>query len=460
MNFLQFLRILVARRSIFFAALLSCFVVATLAIQILPERYKARTRVMLDTIKPDPVTGQVMANQSLRSYTRTQTELIRDYQIAGPVVDQLGWASNPELVAQYQAATNGKGDDIRRWLAQQIIDNTDANLIEASNILEITFNGSSPEAAKRIATMIRDAYIDASLDYRRQSAGKTADWYRDQTDKARALVTTAETARSQFAKEHGVVLQADSVDLESARLAALSSQTVAAVGQTAAPAFVGGGNAAPPAASTQLVQLNQQIAQAALTLGPNHPALQTLVRQRAVLQAEESRQRAGSVPLPRMAGGVSSAQVDAAYERQKAKVIAQRDTIDQLNQMTRDIAVKRDQYTQAAQRAGQLRLEANVGETGLTPMGSAVVSNKATYPNIPLILFASIGFGSALGVCLSLLIELLGRKVRSDDDLEYAAKAPVFALIGQAENPDSWHRRMARKFVDWRAERQARRAEV
>jgi len=38
--------------------------------------------------------------------------------------------------------------------------------------------------------------------------------------------------------------------------------------------------------------------------------------------------------------------------------------------------------------------------------------------------------GLALGILLALLVELLNRRVRSTDDLEVAAGAPVLAVVG------------------------------
>jgi polysaccharide biosynthesis transport protein len=455
MSFIQFLRILAARRAIVLAALLSCFLTALVTSQILPERFKAQVRLVLDVVKPDPVTGELLANGFVRAYTATQIALIRDYKVAGRVVDQLGWPTEPGLVASYADATNGQGRDIRRWLAQRIIDQTQAKLLEGSNILEITFTGSTPDDARRIADLLRDAYLESSLEYKKTAATRSADWFRDQTDKTQALLLTAETQRSKFAKDKGIVLQADNTDLESAKLAMLSGQSAAAIAGSAPPMM--SAPAAMGAAAMQLEVVNQQIAQAATTLGPNHPAFQALERQRTILAGAAQREGRGGVVI---SGGGGAGQVEAAYRNQKARVLAQREDIDRIGQMTRDIEVKRDQYLKSAQRAAEFRQQAEVGETGVTPLGDAVAPESPSFPNMPLILFGSIGFGLALGIVAALLVEMLARRVRSDDDLEYAADAPVFAIIGQADDARAWYRRLARWISRSRAARTARLADA
>ncbi len=459
MSMIQFFRILFARRSILLASLLGSFLVAAVMTYLLPRRYEATARVMLDALKPDPVTGLSMGNM-FRVYAKTQTELIEDYQTAGKVVDKLGWASDPVLIDQYARATNGEGQDIRRWLAKQVQDTTRAQIVEPSNILEIKYSAQSPEAAKRVAGLVRESYIETSLEFRRDSARKSADWYRDQAQKAKTLMATAEEARSKYAKENGVVLQADNVDVESSKLASLSAQSAAAASTPQMP-IVTGSTSAPivGGANLQLEALNQQISQAQQTLGPKHPAYQALIRQKSVLEAEAARQRTAASSGPKITMPSPQAairQVESAYASQKARVLAQQDKMDKLKQMTNDIEVKRAQYVKAEERAADLRLEAQVGDAGLTPLGDATVSDTPTFPKVPLILGGSIGFGAALGICLSLLIELLGRRVRSDEDLEYAAKAPVFAIIGKDDDGDRWYQKIARKLRDRLVERRAR----
>jgi capsular polysaccharide biosynthesis protein len=83
----------------------------------------------------------------------------------------------------------------------------------------------------------------------------------------------------------------------------------------------------------------------------------------------------------------------------------------------------------AAARVADLRLESQSNDAGMTALGEASAPEKPYFPNIPVIIGASAGFGLGIGVLAALLIELLGRRVRSKEDLESAIDAPVFAVI-------------------------------
>jgi len=92
---------------------------------------------MLDLIKPDPLTGEVLGANA-RLYAGTQIELIKDYAVAGKVADQAGWLSDPAFIEAYNHRAASDDRDFRRWLAQRVIDGTKADLVDGTNILDIT----------------------------------------------------------------------------------------------------------------------------------------------------------------------------------------------------------------------------------------------------------------------------------------------------------------------------------
>lgn len=417
MNIVQFFRILWARRWIILPAFLVCVATATIVVQFLPERYRATTRLVLDTFKPDPVTGQVMNSQFMRAYVQTQTELIEDYGTAGRVVDELGWANDPANIAAFNASTAASTGDIRRWLANQIIQNTSANVIEGSNILQISYSDGSPERAERIANLIRTAFLAQSLSAKRAAATKSADWYAQQAESARQALLAAVEARTAYVKKSGIVLTDTGSDLDTQKLAQLQGQ--AAVPATPAP----GGGMGP--AQLQLAQIDQQIQQAATNFGPNHPTFQALQRQRTVVARAAAQERAQA------GGGAGSAQsvIESAANAQRARVLGNRQDVDRVAQLQRDVTLKQDQYMKAAQRVADLRLEASSNDTGMTTLSEATAPDSPYYPKVPMIIGGAAGFGLGLGLLVALLVELLGRRVRSPEDLETAVDAPVLGVV-------------------------------
>lgn len=438
MSIVQFLRILMARKWIIIVAFLSCFLVATVVANLLPKRYEASARVLLDVIRPDPVTGEVISSQFFRSYARTQMELVRDYRVTGDVVDRLNLTSNPQFVASYVEA-GSPGNDLRRWIAQQIGDNISSYLIDPSNILAITYTAPDPELAKQVVEQVRLAYVETSLRSRTDSAGRNADWYRDQASRAQRQLQTAETALSDYLRQNNIILVGET-DSETARLQELSNALATARGTVAsadvAAATQLSANSAASGLELQLSLLNDQISQASAQLGVNHPTYKALLQRRASLQADiaraQSQSRAG-------VGALSSstrqnvAQLQALYDAQQKKVLANRDKIDRVALLQREVELRRQLFEKAAARTAEFRMQSDVSDAGLTILGEPDANPEPIWPKIPTIIFLAAAFGLGLGVVASLVTEFLARRVRGPEDLSFATGVPVMAVVSSRE---------------------------
>ena len=404
MNFEQIFRLLWARRGLIVIATIASLFAASVVGMILPPRYKAHARVMLNVVKPDPVTGEIIATQFAKAYVGTQTELIRDYRIAGKVVDILNWASSPELAEQYANRRSDDLRDFRRWMAQIVIDNTNADLVPGSNILDIAYTAPSPQAAAAVAEALRRAYVEQAIAFRREDAGKDAEWFRDQSSKIKEQLTAAEQRKSAFEREYGIVLDDEDIDQEARRLTALAQVTPL---QNMPSITVGSNN---PAAA-QIAQLDAAISTAERTLGPNNPQLQDMKRQRAALSSSAS--------APILSSGPTGPSIGAQYNAQLQKVLAQRGKTDEARRLSVEVAVLRDQFQKASMRTAELEQQSQAIESGLTSLGSATAAEKPSFPNWPLIIFGSLGLGLMLGVLAAIIAELLARRVRCAADLRF-----------------------------------------
>ncbi|MFM9828588.1 MAG: Wzz/FepE/Etk N-terminal domain-containing protein [Sphingomonas sp.] len=423
MGLIQLFRIVWSRRWLLAVTTLTCLLGAIMIVRLIPPRYEAQSRVILDIIKPDPVTGQVIASGSARAYVKTQIELIQDYRIAGKVVDELGWTNQPDLAAAYQRRAPSDTRDFRRWLAQRIIDNTDARLIDTSNILEIKFYSSSPAAAAKVADTVRKAYVDQAIALKREDAISSAAWFSGQADILRNKLTQAEKRKADFERENGIILQDNNVDTETARLAALAAvtptqQTTTVGGDTTTT----GGSIAP-----QLAAADAAIENARRELGPNNPQLQAMLQQRAAMSASAPAQSRQS-PTRVVPTGPS---IGSLFSAQQAKVLAQRGKVGEAQRLATDVALLKDQYQKTSARLLDLTQQGEATDSGLTLLGNATAPQSPSFPNWPLVIFGSTALGLALGLLVALTAELLARRVRGMEDLNLLG-VPVIGLMAKS----------------------------
>lgn len=435
MSIQQFFAILWARRAFVFVTLAGALVGASLVAFLVPPRYEATSRVMLNFIKPDPVTGEVISSNFARTYTKTQSELIRDYRVAGQVVDRLGMAGDPILQASFARLPPEQRTDFRRWLADSIIARTAADLVPGTNILEISYRSTNAEIARIVADALRDAYVDSNQATRREEARRNATWFERQAAETRARLTEAERVKAAFEKDNNLVLQEDNSDIDSVRLAALAGASAPVMPVAPAMAPVSS------AAVAQLAQIDAAIAQSTERLGPSHPQMQSLREQRRIVATQAMREAAAANSAntaAARAAGAGAALISQEVAAQRAKVIGQRDKLGTLRKLKDEVDLQRAQLAKINDRIGALRQEAEAGQTGLTLMGNAVAPASPYFPNRPLILIGAGVLGLVIGMLSGLLMELLARRVRSVGDVVNGFDVP---LLGVMTAPEDWRPR-------------------
>lgn len=419
MNIVQFLRILWARRILVIVAFFASVVGAYVVVSLVQPRYEATARVNVDLLKADPVSGMAKDVRNAGVFFDAQQELLRDYSVTGPVVDKLGWLTDPGRISAYQSRPATDTRDFRRWLAQQVADAITTK-ITSSTVLEITFKSPNPVEAQAGARALREAYMAASLQTQQQDAAKLATWYSQQADIARQAADEAETRKAAYEKETGIVMQSNDQDMDSGRLAALSQMTMPT------PSSVGAGSGS----RLQLAQVDAQIAQVSKNLGPNHPEMQALRAQRASLAQVVAQEDAEARQVTSGASGAAA--LSRVLQEEKSRVIGQRDKVERLRQLQADVDLRRDQYKKTAARSAELSLQASLTDPGLTPMGVVLAPTKPVFPNKPLMVGGAALLGIGLGLGLSLLLELLNRRVRGVEDLNLS---PDVRCIGVVRSP-------------------------
>lgn len=428
MSIIQFLRILWARAPLILACTIFTFLGGLVVTLVVQPRYEATARVMLNVLKPDPITGRAQNMGELGAFIDTQRELIKDYRVTAPVVSRLNWETDPQKIAQYQSRPAGDNRDFKRWLAQVISDRTNAKFVSGT-IFEITFTSPYPLEAKVGAEALRQSFMEYTLAARRQDATRSAQWFSTQAEAARRSAEEAQLAKAAYERANGIVMQGDEAgaqqDVESARLSALVGAAASApTASLSAPMTVSSQS------SLQLAQIEAALAQNAEKLGPNHPQMQQLRAQRALVASVVAKEQAAARAGPSNTAIVG--QISRELQAQKSKVIGQRDKIERLRQLQSEVDLRREQYKKTAERAADLMLESGVADSGMSQIGVVVTPTKPAFPNKLLILGGSFGLGAGLGLVLAVLVELLNRRVRGVEDLDFDEQVHCLAIVGSA----------------------------
>ena len=219
----QFLLILRARYKIALLAFVLT-VATTVAVSLLMQKqYTASAAVLVDVKSPDPVTGQLLAGMMAPGYMATQIDIINSDRVAKQVVTSLGMDKSPVIQAQWQEATQGKGQ-LLDWLANLLQRSLDVKPSRDSNVININYTGADPDFSAAVANGFAKAYMDVNLDLRLAPARQFAAFFEEQTKAAREKLEQAQSALSTYQQANGITSADERMDFETAKLNETSSQ--------------------------------------------------------------------------------------------------------------------------------------------------------------------------------------------------------------------------------------------
>jgi len=442
MNFSQFLLILRARWWVIVLALLVTVGTTAAISLILPKSYTSTVSLVVDSKSKDPVTGNLLPSQLLPGYLATQVDIIQSQNVALRVVDGLKLTSYPSVQEDFQKDTEGQGD-IRYWMADLLLKKLEVRPSRESSVIQLSFTGTDPKFSATIANAFAKAYTQANLDLRVEPARQTNAWYEEQVTLLRANLEQAQSALTSYQRRKGLVVGDErSIDVETARLAELSSQLVAAQSQTydTTSRQSQSQNALADVEQNPLVQglkRDLSVAEAGLSqlsakVGKNHPQYQAALAQTEAIRAKlvaETKLATRTVGTTAKVAQSREAEIRAALAAQKTKVMALKKQRDEASVLLRDVDNAQRLYDAALQRAGQSRLESLTTQTDIAVLNPAVPAVEPSSPRILLNTIMALALGSLLGLGLAFLAEMIDRRVRSSEDLYSIVNLPVLAEL-------------------------------
>lgn len=444
----QLLLTLRARYKMVLLVLLCTVAGAQVVNQYLPRQYVATAAVAFDLRSPDPVAGVI-----LPVMLATQVEIINSERVALKVVESLKLAENPATRAQWLERTQGEGK-LERWLAASLKRSLEVVPSRESNVIRISYKASDPVSAAAVANTFAEAYVDATIELRVEPARQNSRWLAEQGKSLRENVEKAQAQLWEYQKKSGIVVTDERLDHETARLGHLAIQLTTLQEQIADARSKQkpGADALPEVLHNPLVvTLRTDIAhqegklrEAAGNLGSNHPQYQRMVAELAELRKRlesETRNISRSFSASREAGSGKEAELKAAIEAQRKKVLELKSARDQLTVLQRDVDAAQRIYDTVTNRFNQTNLESQATLTNVSLFAPATEPTAPVFPKpLRTLLLLAVLLGLALGIGSALLLEMLDPRIRCADDLASMLQMPVIAVIKRGQRRTAGYR--------------------
>lgn len=425
----------------------SVVVLAALVISlVLPKSYTATTSLVVDAKSTDPLLGAMLPPQAAQSYLATQVDIISSDRVAQRVVSLTRMDQVPLIQDQWREATDGQGD-IRVWLGELLLKRLVVKPSRDSSVVSISYAGTDPQFSAAIANAFAQAYIETSLELKVEPARQYAQWFNDRTKGLRDDLEAAQRKLSEYEQRNGIIAGDGRFDVENARLAELNSQLVMVQGQRAdsrsRQSQSGAAESLPEVMASPLIsglkadvaRLEAQQGQLRGRLGTNHPEVAKVDAEIASLKqrvATEVQRVASSLGTSTRISAAREAEIAAAVEEQKARVLELKAHRDQIAVLQRDVENAQRSYDLVTQRLAQTSLESQTQQTNIAVLTPAAPPLTHSSPRVLLNVALAAFLGLLLGIGVSLLLELVDQRVRGEDDLNQLPGVPVLGVISSS----------------------------
>ena len=441
MNLTHFIAVLRARwvsAAIVFAAVL---VAAVLYLVFATRVYTATASVLIDA-KPDPVSTMLYGGAT-PALLNTQIDILRSDRVAQRVVQNLKLADLADMRSAWASAKTGM------TLQEYLVDFVEAGLDPkvsnpGSNVINIGYKSPDARFAATVANAYVQAYMETSIELRVDPARQYSGFFTDQQREARAALETAQNKLSAFQREKGIIGSDDRFDLEMSRLTALTQELVAIqtarVDASTRQSQIGNaGQLSEVLANGTVSGLKNDLAQAELKLqelssryGDKHPQVQearSAVSQLRAKLAHATSDVTGAIGVDARVSRAREADIQAAVDAQRAKVLQLKETRDQVAVLQRDVDNAQRTYDQVYSRASATNLESQNRQASATVISQATTPVLPSSPKVPSVLVLGFLAALALGIGTALLQEQFDKRMRTTSDAFDFLGLPVIGIM-------------------------------
>lgn len=441
MNLNQLLLIVKARKWLVISTFTAVVVLVVGVSLLLPKKYTATAAVVINSKNPDPINGMILPGAMLPTYVATQIDILRSDRVAQKVVRALKLDQSQVLRDQWRDDTNGEGN-FDAWLAELLQKKLDVIPSKESSVINVAYVATDPKFAAALSNAFVQAYIDTTLELRVEPARRFGALFDEQATQLREKLEQAQNKLSAYQREKGIVATDDRLDVENARLADLSSQLVLLQSLSAESRSRNAqananltevlNNPVVAGLKADLSRQEAKLKELSASQGSAHPQvlqLQANINElRARMEAEINRVTS-SVSINNTVNLSREAQLKAALEAQRQKILQLKAQKDEAAVLVSDVANAQRAYDALQARSAQTSLEGQSNQSDVSILKIATPPADPSFPKMIINTAVAIVLGGMLSVGLAVLRESRDRRIRLEGDIAQFTKSAYLGTM-------------------------------
>ena len=476
--------ILRARARLVISIFITAVVVAGIITYLSPKMYRAVSALNFEfTTNPVDTRGRVLSDET---YLSTQIDIIKSFSVAQEVENGLTEYEKSRLSAaldnqysiidksifkvkslinalfrdskQRDSRINSSGETLEirsaySSLTKRMGAGLDVEPRINSRVVDISYMSSDPKIAALMANKFADAYIGTSVRMITDPAQKSKVWFDAQLKSLRKRLEEAQAMLTDYQQKEGIVSSDERLDFETERLQDLAGQLVVAQQATRnavteqkklqevivseaslmtfQPVF---DNPVVQNIKAEIRSLKGSIAEKSSNLGMNHPDMKKLNSELY------SAQKRLDSEIEAIIDGINNTaelsmerelDLEASLKRQKAVVLDLKSEHDKIAVLKREVESAQATYNAALNQLNTTSMQSLVDQTNVSIVDRANIPTTHATPRVLTNLALGIFGGLLAGIGLAIFLELIVRRVHTEEELFDELEIP---LLGHLKN--------------------------
>jgi succinoglycan biosynthesis transport protein ExoP len=452
-SIMQFWRVLQKRRWLVLGSLAAVVVVVTAISLILPKRYDASARLLLDLDGNNGLgleQAVVSIGSDLNTKLETQIRIVQSDAIATGVIEQLNLHQSRDFAGSLAASPLQTFDSLplktRATLTQAFHKSLNVQLIPKTQIVEVHFRSRNAVLAAQIANAVAASYIEYNFQTKYRATLQTSDWLTKQLDDLKRHAADSQEKLTDYQKKTGILGTDETHNIILDKLEDLNKQLSTAegdriikeakyrIGLTENPELIA--NIVPEsilaALYTQRAEARASYAQLTAKYGPAYPRVVQLQSQIAELDEAiqgEVKKIGETIRADFEASRKSEEMLQASFDQQKGEAYKLNEDAIQYAILRRDVESSRDLYDGLLKKLKEAGIMAGLKSSSISIVDQASQPVEAVEPNIPLNIALGLMGGLLGGVSLAFVVENMDNSLRTPQDVETYCQLPSLGVI-------------------------------
>jgi succinoglycan biosynthesis transport protein ExoP len=452
-SIMQFWRVLQKRRWMVFGTLAAVVLLVTAVSLILPKRYDASSKLLLDLEGTDDLgLEQVVMPIGLDLNTKleTQIRIVQSDTIAISVIKQLNLNHNKGFAGKLadQSQSDFESLDLltRSKLLRLFHKSLDVQLIPKTQIIEIHFRSKDPNLATDVANAVASTYIEHNFQTKYKATIQTSDWLTKQLDDLKKHAEAAQQTLITYQRKTGILGTDETHNIITDKLEELNKAVAAAEGDriikeakyriamTENPELIA--NIAPESVLGALYKERAEVrsayAQMAAKYGASYPRVVQLQSQLTELDSaivQEVKKVGDAVRAEYRAAAKAEQMLQTSFDKQKQDAYKLNEDAIQYAILRRDVESSRDLYEGLLKKLKEAGILAGLKSSNINIVDPASTPIEAVEPKVALNIALGCMGGLLFGMALAFVVENVDNSIRTPEDIETYCHLPSLGII-------------------------------